>query len=297
METPMFTIGRNIARLTVLNFAIGYCALASAGPTESIFGDAYRPVEGVVATQAQVVLFRAMGQGGQGAHVYVDGEMESSLMPGGYTVFCLPAGQHTVETYIGDAPKYEGKRARATYAQFKGGENYFLQVAPDSKENVPAVLSPRHAEQQLKEMRLQTHVLNRASAVVPCQTESHLSLRSDVLFSFGKSGYSDITSAGHEELRKIAQSLKSQKVDSVTVAGHADPIGDAASNQRLSEARAQTVTSVLLQLGIGTDSIHSVGYGSTQTVVSCTTGSRRELIACNAPNRRVDLTIRGRSAE
>jgi len=166
-------------------------------------------------------------------------------------------------------------------------------VAASSASGAPESLNRQAAEQQLQGMRLQTHVLNRASAVVPCETATHLSLRSDVLFRFGKSGYSDITEQGHEELRRVAESIKSRHVDSVEVAGHADPIGSAAANQRLSEARAQTVKSLLLQLGIGTEAIQAIGYGSSQPVVQCNSGSRSERIACNAPNRRVDLTIRG----
>ncbi|MCE4073590.1 MULTISPECIES: OmpA family protein [Pseudomonas] len=297
MEYPIYKAMHRAARVSVLCAAISCSVSVLASPNESIFGAAYQPVDAVVAEQSQVVFFRGADQGTQGANVYVDRELQGALMPGGFTVFCVPAGEHSLEAYIGDEPLYEGKLNPRTSAVFEGGKSYFLEVAANPKSSTPVVLNRQNAEQQLQGLRLQRHVINRASSVVPCETETRLSLRSDVLFNFGKSGYSDITDVGHAELRKIAEAIKSQHVESVEVGGHADPIGSVQSNQRLSEARAQTVKSVLLQLGVGTEAIRAVGYGSSEPVVQCDSGSRNDKIACNAPNRRVDLLIRGKRSD
>ncbi|MFJ3053830.1 OmpA family protein [Pseudomonas nitroreducens] len=297
MEYPIYRAMHRAAQLSILSAAISCSASVLANPNESIFGAAYHPVESVAAEQSQVVFFRGADQGTQGANVYVDRQLQGALMPGGYTVFCIPAGEHTLESYIGDEPLYEGKLNPRASAVFEGGKTYFLEVPVNPKSSTPVVQARQSAERQLQSLRLQRHVINRASAVVPCQTETRLSLRSDVLFHFGKSGYSDITDVGHAELRKIAEAIKSQHVESVEVGGHADPIGSVQSNQRLSEARAQTVKSVLLQLGVGTEAIRAVGYGSSEPVVQCDGGSRNDRINCNAPNRRVDLLIRGKRSD
>lgn len=292
MNISLYQPLRTVAGLSALVAAIGFASAAFA-QNDAIYGESYTKVQSVIGSQTQIVMYRGLDNGKEAAHVYIDGELQSALMPGGYTAFCVLAGEHSVESYIGDAPLYTGKRNPQAFAKFSGGQTYVLEAPVAAGQSTPIVHTGKDADQSLQGLRKQIHVISRASSVTPCQTVTRLSLRSDVLFHFGKSGYSDITSAGHEELRKVAESIKSQHVDSVEVAGHADPIGNAESNQRLSEARAQTVKNVLLQLGIGTESIRAVGHGSSEPVVQCDSGTRKQRIDCNAPNRRVDLVIRG----
>lgn len=291
MTFTQFRAMHKVACLSVLSTVISYGSAASA-QDDSIYGERYHPVENVVSEQAQVILFRSM-EGKEAAHVYVDGELESALMPGGYTAFCVNAGQHSVETFVGDAPLYAGKRAPQSQATLDGGKTYFLEVAASSP--VPLSHNRTDAERALQDMRLQIHIINRASSVVACKTTTQLSLRSDVLFRFGKSSYSDLTPAGHAELRKIAEQLNQQSsnVKSIDIVGHADPIGNAESNIVLSQARAGTVRRVLLESGIRADLLHASGRGSSEPVVNCTNGSRSQRIACNEPNRRVELIIHG----
>ncbi|QJP11486.1 OmpA family protein [Pseudomonas multiresinivorans] len=284
---------RNIAGLSVLVVALGFATDALA-QNDSIYGNTYSPVGSVVPEQAQVVLYRALGEGREANHVYVDGELQSALMPGGYTVFCLAPGRHSLETYVGDAPQYAGKRNPSTYADFVGGKSYFLKTPAEGTAKVPAALTRVAAEQELQGLRQQTHVLNRASATVACATATKLSLRGDVLFKFGKGSYNDLTAQGHAELRKVAQQIGTQTgaIESIEVVGHADPIGNAQANQRLSLQRAESVRRVLLELGVQSDLVQASGRGSSEPVVQCNSGSRSKRIACNAPNRRVELMIR-----
>nr|WP_275094542.1 OmpA family protein [Pseudomonas nitroreducens] len=82
-------------------------------------------------------------------------------------------------------------------------------------------------------------------------------------------------------------------IEGIDVVGHADPIGGAAYNQRLSEARAETVRRVMLDLGVASQLVHASGRGSNEPLVQCNSGSRSQRIVCNEPNRRVELLIRG----
>lgn len=266
---------------------------------ENIYGETYERTESVVANQAQIVMFRGHDSGKEAAHVYIDSQLQSALMPGGYTVFCTPAGEHSVESYIGDAPLYTGKRNPQSYAKLAGGQTYVLEAPVGAGQSTPIVHSGQDAEQKLQGLRRQIHVISRATSVVPCQTETKLTLRSDVLFKFGKSGYNDLTAEGHGQLRQVVDEIKQRgsNVGSVEVIGHADPIGKAQANQLLSQRRAETVRKVLLEQGIQSQLVHASGRGSSEPVVQCGRTRNAANIACNAPNRRVELIIQGQKGD
>jgi OOP family OmpA-OmpF porin len=280
-------------RLAVLSAVIGCSAPVLAEQNASIYSETYQKVESVVKQQAQIVMFRGNDGGKEAAHVYIDGQLQNALMPGGFTVFCTPAGEHSLESYIGDAPLYTGKRNPQSYAKFDGGQTYVLEAPVGS--STPVVHTGRDAEQSLQGLRRQTHVISRASSVVPCQTETKLSLRSDVLFHFGKSGYHDLTAEGRAQLSEVAQEInaKSEEITGIEVIGHADPIGKAQANQLLSQRRAETIRQVLLEQGIQSQLVHASGRGSSEPVVSCGHTRSAANIACNAPNRRVELIVKG----
>lgn len=263
-------------------------------PNQNIYGDAYQKVESVIAQQAQIVMYRGNDSGKQAAHVYIDGQLQSALMPGGYTVFCTPAGEHSLESYIGDAPLYTGKRNPQSYARLEGGQTYVLEAPLES--STPIVHTGRDAEQSLQGKRRQIHVLSRATSVVPCQGETKLTLRSDVLFAFGKSAYKDLTPEGRAMLDQAVRDIqqKGAGVSSIEVIGHADPIGNAQANQSLSLRRAETVRKVLLEEGIQSQLVHASGRGSSEPVVQCDNSARKSRVACNAPNRRVELVIQNK---
>lgn len=117
------------------------------------------------------------------------------------------------------------------------------------------------------------------------------SLSGDVAFAFGSAA---LTATGLNAIREIADQLKQlSDIKQVTVSGHTDRIGSAASNQRLSQQRAETVRRALSAEGVPASAILAQGFGQEQPVVNCDQQSRRDLIACLAPNRRVDIAVQG----
>lgn len=117
------------------------------------------------------------------------------------------------------------------------------------------------------------------------------SLSGDVGFAFGSAV---LTAAGLSEVRHIASQLKQlDQAPRIAVSGHTDRIGDAALNQRLSQQRAESVRRALVAEGIPAASIQAQGFGKDQPIVQCDQQERGELIACLAPNRRVDIEIQG----
>ena len=120
------------------------------------------------------------------------------------------------------------------------------------------------------------------------------SLSADALFAFDKSGVADILPDGRSQLRTIAAELAAAKPVSVQVAGHADRLGDDASNLALSQARAESVRQLLVGEGVDGNVVRAVGLGESQPVKQCADDQPRDaLIACLQPNRRVEIVATG----
>jgi OOP family OmpA-OmpF porin len=90
-----------------------------------------------------------------------------------------------------------------------------------------------------------------------------------------------------------------QKLELVLVTGHTDRIGTQAYNQKLSERRADAVRDYLVSKGVAKDKIETLGMGKTQPLpgVSCDQKAMKELIACLAPNRRVEVEVKGEAVK
>ena len=120
------------------------------------------------------------------------------------------------------------------------------------------------------------------------------SLDGDVTFGFDSD---ELTTYGRDELSKIAVNLKQHGVlTEVVVTGHTDRIGSDAYNDALSQRRAETVRKGLIQEGIERNIIAAVGLGKREPTVQCGHADRADLIACLAPNRRVDIFAQGSAA-
>jgi aconitate hydratase len=68
------------------------------------------------------------------------------------------------------------------------------------------------------------------------------------------------------------------------IGGHTDNVGQAASNQALSEARANSVRAYLVSKGVGKDALTAAGYGDTKPVADNATAEGK------AKNRRIEFT-------
>ena len=273
-------------------------------------GDLYRPVPAAAPDQAQIVFFRGASQSQsakEGAHVYVNGELESALMPNDYTRFCVKEGTYSIESYIGDAPLFTGKEDPRTEISVEGGRTYFVGVS-ENGAGEPVPYRREDAERLLQTSHEQVMIINRASAVVPCGepaarpvTLMKFQLEAAVLFEFGHGDTMAITPAGRKELNQIAakiQTLPRESVTGVVVQGHADPIGSDSYNLKLSEQRAQTVGQALSEAGIPPGLLEAQGLGSEEPVVHCPpSGDRAKLIRCNAPNRRVEIHVEGKRSD
>lgn len=117
-----------------------------------------------------------------------------------------------------------------------------------------------------------------------------------MLFDFGGSQPKHLAERGRQEIVTLAQQLAKEilPTDQVSVQGHTDPTGSMALNQRLSEERANTVRGILLTQGIAAHQVRAQGLGGSQLLVKdCAKlhAKREDRIACDLPNRRVEITV------
>lgn len=269
----------------------------------AIFDQRYQELPPVGADQAHVVYYRvASGTQRVGAaHVYVDRQFHTGLLPGGYTSFCLAPGFHTLGAYLNDTPRYLGKTTDLYQAALQGGKTYYLRVREDGG-TFPLPVKHDEAQLELREARAQVHVLSRAGSVEACRHYDYLdgdtrhedyTLSSDVLFAFGKATEKDLSASGYRAIEQWLEALQQHdaQIRQIEVVGHTDPIGDEAENQLLGLQRASTVRQLLIDKGLPESIISASSAGNREPLVFSCYGSRAEQVACYAPNRRVVLRV------
>ncbi|HPC44793.1 MAG TPA: OmpA family protein, partial [Candidatus Latescibacteria bacterium] len=107
---------------------------------------------------------------------------------------------------------------------------------------------------------------------------------SGVLFGPGSAA---LTAQAQESIAKLAAIIKKYPDTNLRVEGHTDSDGAEASNQRLSERRANAVAEALRSNGIPAARVTAIGYGETRPVGSNDTPEGK------AANRRVEITVTG----
>jgi OOP family OmpA-OmpF porin len=113
-----------------------------------------------------------------------------------------------------------------------------------------------------------------------------------VLFDFDKS---IVKPEGKSKLDDLVTRLKAVNLEVVIAIGHTDSVGGDAYNQKLSVRRAEAVKGYLVSKGIEANRVYTEGKGKRQLKVdakSCK-GARKAQIACQQPNRRVDVEVVG----
>jgi Outer membrane protein and related peptidoglycan-associated (lipo)proteins len=138
-------------------------------------------------------------------------------------------------------------------------------------------------------------VVAPAPAPAPEVQTKHFTLKSDVLFNFNKA---TLKPEGQQALDQMYSQLSNldPKDGSVVVLGFTDRIGSDAYNNALSEKRAQSVVDYLISKGIPADKISARGMGKSNPVTGSTCDNvkaRAALIDCLAPDRRVEIEVKG----
>ena len=104
----------------------------------------------------------------------------------------------------------------------------------------------------------------------------------NILFNSGKA---TMNMDSFEDINKLTEILLQNPQMRIEVSGHTDDVGSAASNNKLSKARALTVKKYLVSRGVSGSNIEYEGYGFQQPIESNMTEEGRE------KNRRVEVKI------
>jgi len=105
---------------------------------------------------------------------------------------------------------------------------------------------------------------------------------------------------GKGTLDDLANKVRGINLEVVIAIGHADVIGSDAYNQKLSVRRAEAIKAYLVSKGIEPNRIYTEGKGEKQPVTGdkCKKlgpehRSNKKLVACLAPDRRVEIEVIG----
>ena len=100
-----------------------------------------------------------------------------------------------------------------------------------------------------------------------------------------ESGTTTLTPESNATVKDLIVVLKACPTAQVQLAGHTDSTGDPASNQTLSQSRADAVRAMLISNGVSPDRMTTIGYGQDRPVATNDTDEGK------ARNRRTELVV------
>ena len=127
--------------------------------------------------------------------------------------------------------------------------------------------------------------------VAPMVSSQKITFQADALFDFDKAV---LKPEGKSKLDDLAAKIQSVNLEVVVATGYTDKIGSDKYNDRLSLRRAQAVKAYLVSKGIEANRVYTEGKGKRNPVVTdCAQKNHKALVACLAPNRRVEVEVVG----
>ena len=150
----------------------------------------------------------------------------------------------------------------------------------------------RGAENRIYDAQIAIKNCTRLDTII----EEKITLSTDVLFGFAKSALEPFA---YPRLDGLAKSIRQMDtLEKVVLVGHTDRLrsdGRQKRNPLLSVQRAESIRRYLIGKGIPSDKIRASGVGSAEPIVQCSTKmSKEKQVVCLQPNRRVEITLRGR---
>jgi outer membrane protein OmpA-like peptidoglycan-associated protein len=176
-----------------------------------------------------------------------------------------------------DALQKEAESARAAQLSAEEAEQARRLAESRASEAEFARREAELASQQIDSLTRQLENLQLR------QTESGVVVTlGDVLFA---SGEAQLVEGGRSSLEEVVDLLQTEPDKKIRVEGHTDSLGDAETNLKLSEQRAQAVREALISLGVAAERISAMGMGEDFPIAS------NEDEAGRAQNRRVDVIL------
>jgi len=133
-----------------------------------------------------------------------------------------------------------------------------------------------------------------AATPAPVVLPAEITLTASTLFDFDKS---ELKTEGKNILDGLVRDMADLNYEVVIVTGHTDRIGTRTYNLALSQRRAETVRSYLVQVGVPNQRITATGVNSDEPVTTpqqCSGPVSDTLKACLQPDRRVVVEVTGK---
>ena len=167
----------------------------------------------------------------------------------------------------------EGDGGETTLKVNSGGKDIWIKVEPDIF-SAPA----QSYKLAIVEVEAMAQVISANALLDALNKDGFIALY--INFDTGKS---DLKADGEATVKEIATMLKSAPTLKISIEGHTDNVGNAASNLKLSEARAKSVMEAVVKAGIAKDRLSSKGLGQTTPIADNRSDDGK------AKNRRVEL--------
>ena len=167
----------------------------------------------------------------------------------------------------------EGDGGETTLKVNSGGKDIWIKVEPDIF-SAPA----QSYKLAIVEVEAMAQVISANALLDALNKDGFIALY--INFDTGKS---DLKADGEATVKEIATMLKSAPTLKISIEGHTDNVGTAASNLKLSEARAKSVMDAVVKAGIAKDRLSSKGLGQTTPIADNRSDDGK------AKNRRVEL--------
>ena len=193
-----------------------------------------------------------------------------------------------------DAETGKAVRAQLVVFDINGNDTIRKSQLADEKGNITVTLD-RNVTYGIV-ATADGYVLNSSNLPATAESLRYLNIKMNSLASskdkpitlqniFFETGSYALSSSSGPELQLVMQMLQKGANIKMQIRGHTDNVGDAASNQLLSENRAQAVYNYLVENGISPTQLSYIGLGETKPVASNDTAEGRQ------KNRRTDFIL------
>ncbi|MEL6191439.1 MAG: OmpA family protein [Bacteroidota bacterium] len=239
-----------------------------------------------VSSNGKLALMNSTREGGFGKSDLYEFEMDEKIRPKLATFV-----RGTITDSLTTTPVYAhismidlatGDTIRDIYSDKINGK--FLMSLPLDKNYAAQVQAPGYLFSSknfsLKDIKEETYY-DLAIALMPIKEGAQVVLNN----IFFESGSFELKETSNTELMFLVNYLKANPKLKIEIQGHTDDVGSPASNQTLSQKRAEVVRAFLLDNGSFEERITAKGYGESQPVADNATEEGK------AANRRTEFKI------